>query len=107
MEVFDPPCVVKDVISHVFRFDNLQNYLLYLEDKSKKAFSHIFDLNLKVTELLSLKDEVKELTNRVDILTIKQEEMNNTLNYHSLKLIDIEAHTSSMQEVYLVPNVRK
>jgi hypothetical protein len=99
MENFDPPCGVKDVISHVFRYDNLQNYLTYLEDKSKKAFSHIFELNLKVTELLALKDEVKELNNKVDILNIKQEEMNNTLNYHSKKLIEFEANASVMQEV--------
>lgn len=102
MEIFEPPCVVKDVISHIFLFENLHSYLIYLEEKSKRAFSQIHDINIKVDELLSLKDDVKELTNSFDTMKFKQEEMNRTLNCQSKKLMDIEASQSDLLDVCLL-----
>ena len=99
MEIFEPPCVVKDVISHVFLFDNLHSYLVYLEEKSKRAFSQIYDLNTKVSELLALKEDVKELHKKFEMLKFKQEEMNTTINYQSRKIMDIELSQSLVQEV--------
>ena len=107
MEVFKPPCGVKDVISHIFMYDNLHNYLNYLEDNNKLAFSVIYDLTSKVNELMSLREDVKELNKSFDILNIRQDEMNNTLGYHSEKIMDLEVHESELKEVLNKTNYRK
>ena len=99
MEIFDPPCMISDVISQFFNFNNLQNYLKYLEDKDKKAFSDIYDLTIKVNDLLSMKEDIKELYNRFDLVNVKQEEMNNTLNFYGLKILDMESNDTVVKEV--------
>lgn len=99
MEVFEPPCVVKDVISHIFLFDNLQNYLTYLEDKNKRAFATIYDLTNKVNDLMSLRDDIRDLNNRFDMMNLKQEEMNDTLNHHTQKIMDLEVNETEIKEV--------
>jgi len=95
----DYPCELESVISFRLNFENLQKFLEFLDQKCRKNQTQINDIFTKLNELEAIKEELKEVNIKMETMNKRQEEMSDTLVFHSNKLIEFEKNYVSLDEV--------
>ena len=97
-----PPCGVDEIIYQVFNFDNLKRYIEYIDGNSVKAFSQINEIKMKLLEIDEIKTNLNEINTRLDNFTNKFNDVENSLSFQQMKIMDVERKAQSHDEVIFV-----
>jgi uncharacterized coiled-coil DUF342 family protein len=95
----DLPCELDSVISLKFNFDNLQKLLDFLHIKNMKNQSKIEEVANRLVEFSVIKQDIKDIFLKIETMNKREDELNNTLVFHSNKLLDIEKINVGLENV--------
>lgn len=98
MDLPKAPCEATQVI--FFDAENLKQFLLFIEASNLKAHIDINNLKIKVLEIDEIKSDIHEIHNKLDIFNQRFQVIEETLQFHQKKLLDVEAAFNRQQEVY-------
>lgn len=94
-----PPCSIDDVIVHQFNFEGLKKYIEYMDGNTWKALNQISEIKLKLLEIDEIKTSLSEVFTRLDNFTNKFNDLENTVSFQQMKIMDVEKKAQSHDDV--------
>ena len=100
-EILIPPCNLSEIINYNFKFnfEGLTKYLDYLNTTCIKAFEQLNQVKLKFGEIDELKQNFQEVNLKLISFDQRFYQIENTINYNQIKLLEIEKQTDSHENV--------